>query len=410
MVSTYGYEAMSLEELGSYIASRPQLAGLIDTDNLTVTEEIGDGNLNFVYRAGDNQGRSLIVKQALPFVRMTGEGWPMTPERARFEASSLKIHGNLVPDLVVRVLDENMDRYIFVMEDLADHTVLRKSLNADESIAGVAAKIGAYVGALAVDTSPLGVNREVFGTYQADFVNSELSTITDDLVFTEPIRDIGRNSTLDANKADAEDFAADPVMKRLNAKAKWDFLTRKEALIHGDLHTGSVMVRADADAEPSVKVFDSEFACLGPVGFDLGAIMANYVIAAARAVALEQPDRARWLVEQCQEVLDGFDAEVTRRIAAHDPDPLWDTEFIARHLHQWHIDAWMFSACKMSRRVVGAAKTADLTTLDPALREGADRGVLLCARQIAQWTVGEETGDDLSTRPARLLEILSGQR
>ena len=48
MVSDYGYKAMSLEELGSYIATRPQLNGLIDTDNLVVTEEIGDGNLNFV--------------------------------------------------------------------------------------------------------------------------------------------------------------------------------------------------------------------------------------------------------------------------------------------------------------------------------------------------------------------------
>lgn len=407
MVSPYGYEAMSLEELGSYIASRPQLKNLIDTDNLVVTEEIGDGNLNFVYRAGDNQGRSLIIKQALPFVRMTGEGWPMTPERARFEAGSLKIHGALVPELVVKVLDENMDRYIFVMEDLADHTVLRKSLNANESIPGVAKQIGTYVGAVAVATSPLGVNREVFGSYQADFVNSELSTITDDLVFTEPIYDSGRNSTLEANKPDAAAFAQDPVMKRLNATAKWDFLTRKEALIHGDLHTGSVMVRANETQAPSVKVFDSEFACLGPVGFDLGAIMANYVIAAARAIALDQDSRAEWLVEQCNEVLSGFDTEVHRRSTS---DQLWDAGFLAESVEKWHRDAWMFSACKMSRRVVGAAKTADLTTLEPALREGADRGVLLCARQIAEWTIGSPTDNELGTRSARLLEILAQHR
>lgn len=331
----------------------------------------------------------------------------MTPERARFEAGSLKIHGALVPELVVKVLDENMDRYIFVMEDLADHTVLRKSLNADESISGVAEQIGTYVGAVAVDTSPLGVNREVFGSYQADFVNSELSTITDDLVFTEPIYDIGRNSTLDANKPDAVAFAHDPVMKRLNATAKWDFLTRKEALIHGDLHTGSVMVRANENQAPSVKIFDSEFTCLGPVGFDLGAIMANYVIAAARAIALAQDSRAEWLIQQCDEVLAGFDAEVHRRSAS---DQLWDAEFLAESIEKWHRDAWMFSACKMSRRVVGAAKTADLTTLEPALREGADRGVLLCARQIAQWTVGKHINDDLGTRPTQLLEILAQHR
>jgi len=258
-----------------------------------------------------------------------------------------------------------------------------------------------------VATSPLGVNREVFGSYQADFVNSELSTITDDLVFTEPIYDSGRNSTLEANKPDAAAFAQDPVMKRLNATAKWDFLTRKEALIHGDLHTGSVMVRANETQAPSVKVFDSEFACLGPVGFDLGAIMANYVIAAARAIALDQDSRAEWLVEQCNEVLSGFDTEVHRRSTS---DQLWDAGFLAESVEKWHRDAWMFSACKMSRRVVGAAKTADLTTLEPALREGADRGVLLCARQIAEWTIGSPTDNELGTRSARLLEILAQHR
>ena len=42
-----------------------------------------------------------------------------------------------------------------------------------------------------------------------------------------------------------------------------------EALIHGDLHTGSIMV-----TESETRVIDPEFAFYGPMGFDVGAVSA----------------------------------------------------------------------------------------------------------------------------------------
>jgi len=38
----------------------------------------------------------------------------------------------------------------------------------------------------------------------------------------------------------------------------------------------------------------------------------------------------------------------------------------------------------MSRRIVGLAKVKDIETLEPALREGAARGILKLARHVAQ--------------------------
>lgn len=51
------------------------------------------------------------------------------------------------------------------------------------------------------------------------------------------------------------------------------FISAKEALIHGDLHTGSIMV-----TENSTKVIDPEFAFYGPIGFDTGAFVANLLL------------------------------------------------------------------------------------------------------------------------------------
>ena len=43
--------------------------------------EVGDGNLNLVFIVEGRTG-SVCVKQALPYVRVAGPGWPMSP-RAR---------------------------------------------------------------------------------------------------------------------------------------------------------------------------------------------------------------------------------------------------------------------------------------------------------------------------------------
>lgn len=52
------------------------------------------------------------------------------------------------------------------------------------------------------------------------------------------------------------------------------FCERAQALIHGDLHTGSVMVTHD-----STQVIDPEFAYYGPMGFDVGAFLGNLILA-----------------------------------------------------------------------------------------------------------------------------------
>ncbi len=66
--------------------------------------EIGDGNLNYVFRVVDPEsGKSVILKQALPYAKVVGESWPLTLQRAQIEADALRKHGEFVPNLVPAV-------------------------------------------------------------------------------------------------------------------------------------------------------------------------------------------------------------------------------------------------------------------------------------------------------------------
>lgn len=381
---SHEYTFLDADNIAEYLRSRTELHDRIDPDRIASIREIGDGNLNLVFHVIDAEHRGLILKQALPYVRMTGAGWPMTPERAAREANSLQTHFALTPDLVVETLVYDPDRFILVLEDLSDHSVWRDALNRSEQHLDVARRLGEYVAAVAIDTSILGVDRAEVAQRIADTQNPDLCTITEDLVFTEPVFDIGRNAVLPENAEDAAALAADRTFASAMAEAKWRFMTQAEALIHGDLHTGSVMVRgASGTAASSVKVFDSEFAFYGPIAFDLGALFANFSFAAARATALGEHERAAWALSLVTETWTAFAEEYTRRAKTWHETRLFGADFVRARLDRIRQESVLFAAAKMARRVVGAAKVRDIETLAPDLRVHAARRVLTSARSLA---------------------------
>jgi 5-methylthioribose kinase len=134
--------------------------------------------------------------------------------------------------------------------------------------------------------------------------------ITEDLIFTDPYRVAEQNHWtqpwLDATAAAfREDLDLHVAISRLKLK----FLTAPEALIHGDLHTGSIMV-----TEGSTVVIDPEFAFYGPMGFDLGAVIGNLLMAYLASAGHERSPGERrlfevWVLETIENVWSEFARE-----------------------------------------------------------------------------------------------------
>ena len=81
-----------------------QFGQVADPLTLVLADEIGDGNLNLVFKIRDAAGVSrVIVKQALPYVRCVGESWPLTLDRARIEAETLLTHSQFCPQHTVKI-------------------------------------------------------------------------------------------------------------------------------------------------------------------------------------------------------------------------------------------------------------------------------------------------------------------
>ena len=378
------YEFLVADTIAEYISSRPELKGVVDPSAIASVEEVGDGNLNLVFIVTDTAGNSVVLKQALPYVRLVGPDWPMTPTRAEKEANALEVHGKLCPDLVPRTFFFDADRYVIGMENLSEYRVWRGALMEGEQHEGVAGQMGEYVARVAFGTSALSVDAEELKGRIANAVNPELCKITEDLVFTEPHDDIGRNSVLPANEKDAAQHASDPMMIAAMGQAKWIFMTRAEALVHGDLHTGSVMVKQSGAGPAQSKAFDSEFAFYGPVAFDLGALFANYCLSAARFMALGNEELVHWNLALVEQTWDAFEKTFRSLYPARADARVWGPELEESLVSRWWEETVLFSTAKMSRRIVGLAKVADIETLDESLREGAARGILHLARSLAK--------------------------
>lgn len=404
------YEFLAADTISDYIASRSELEGVVDPSAIASVEEVGDGNLNLVFIVTDTAGNSVVLKQALPYVRLVGPDWPMTPTRAEKEANALEVHGKLCPDLVPKTFFFDADRYVIGMENLSDYRVWRGALMEGERHEGVAAQMGEYVARVAFGTSALSVDAEELKGRIARAVNPELCKITEDLVFTEPHDDIGRNSVLPANEKDAAEHASDASMIAAMGEAKWIFMTRAEALIHGDLHTGSVMVKHGADdGVARSKAFDSEFAFYGPIAFDLGALFANYCLSAARFVALGNEELVRWNLALVEQTWGAFE-ETFRSLYPDRADArVWGAELEDSLVATWWEQSILFSTAKMSRRIVGLAKVADIETLDEDLREGAARGVLHLARSLARDRSSLEGPDQYIARAHSVLAEFVGR-
>ncbi|AZK48161.1 S-methyl-5-thioribose kinase [Paenibacillus lentus] len=360
------YHAFSPEDAIAYAKS---ITGFFAANALLACEEIGDGNLNLVFRISDpQQNRSLIIKQALPYAKVVGESWPLSLDRARIEREALEIQHQLCPELVPAIYGGDNELAITVMEDLSDYTILRQGLIDGNTYDNFAEHIGLFIATTLFYTSDLGMNQQDKKLRSARFANPDLCKITEDLIFEDPYRNADNNNFTEDIRSEAEKLWQDHALHLEVALLREKFLTHGEALLHGDLHTGSIFVTSD-----STKVIDPEFAYYGPIGFDIGAVIANLLLNyAAQPGWCDNHDilqeRRAWLLSTINGVWNHFEQNFRKLWDANGIDFMSKTpgyqDLYMRKILQ---DTIGFAGCKVIRRIVGLSHVADIDTIESEL-------------------------------------------
>jgi 5-methylthioribose kinase len=360
--------------------------GLFSTDAQVVSREIGDGNLNLVFHLKEfgATGKSMIIKQALPYARVVGESWPLTLDRARIESEALMIHSAICPDLVPKVYHYDHQLALTIMEDLSTHHIMRKGLIKRIRYPHFAEKIGIFLARTLFLTSDLALDPKEKKKKAVQFINPEMCKITEDLVFTDPYYDAETNQFNPLIESAVTKIWGNDKLKLEVAKLKEGFLTHGQALIHGDLHTGSIMVTNE-----SMKVIDPEFSFYGPMGFDIGAVIANLLLSYAshEGHSLNMEERMEYrnyLLNTIERIWLTFELEFRRLWKENSKEPFADVPgYMDDYLLRILQDTSGYAGCKMIRRVIGLAHVSDLESItDPHLRARGEMLALAIGQQL----------------------------
>jgi 5-methylthioribose kinase len=315
------------------------------------------------------------MKQALPYVRVVGESWPLTLDRARIESQALIIQNSICSGLVPKVYHYDKDLALTVMEDLSTHLIMRKGLVARKSYPHFARHLGIFLARTLFLTSDFALPAQVKKKKVVQFTNPEMCKISEDLIFTDPYFDTETNQFNPLIADLVEEIWKNNQLKLEVAKLKEGFLTHAQALIHGDLHTGSMMV-----TEEDTKVLDPEFSFYGPIGFDIGIVFGNLLLSFASHEGHTPDSQKRmnyqvYLLTMIEQIWFYFDEEFRL---------LWEKEskertavipgYVDHYLQQALEDASGYTGCEMMRRIIGLAHVSDLETIiDPNLRAKGEK-------------------------------------
>jgi 5-methylthioribose kinase len=358
------YELLATaDDVSAYLAARGLLGRLAASADQVEVDEVTAGNMNRVFVARGPLG-SLAVKQAPPWVQVVGPEWPVDPSRIASEARTYERLAARVPESIPTIVAFDESRFVLVMEDLSDLDVLRDALVrevAEGDDAGhidavpidygaLGAVVGRFVGSLAASTSVSALGAREHEQLVELAANPELCQMTLDVVLDEPYREHDHNHWHPVLDARVRALYADAEVRDAVAGIREVFETRHEALLHGDLHTGSVMV-GRRDGAQVVKVFDPEFSFVGPIGLDLGLFWANIELAAIAAAVSGRPELAAAR----------YAAIPASRAAFAEA---WGDDASLAGIER---DAWRFAGVESMRRSVGFSHAADIDSLPAAL-------------------------------------------
>ncbi|AIM02633.1 S-methyl-5-thioribose kinase [Sinorhizobium meliloti] len=393
------FEALSAEtlphRLGGNSALREKIGG--DASHWTV-KEIGDGNLNLVFIVTGSTGTA-VVKQALPYVRLVGESWPLPLKRSFFEYHALVRQAARAPGMVPEIFFFDETQALIVMEYLTPHVILRRALIDGRELPNIGCDLGLFAARTLFRGSDLSMATRDKKADLALFAdNVELCDITENLVFSDPYfeADLNRHTAPQLDPIVIE-LRSDRDLKVEAQRLKHLFSAKAETLCHGDLHTGSVMV---TDAE--TRVIDPEFAFYGPISFDVGMLLANFWMSYFSQSGQESTTGARdgmraYLLETIETIWETFRSEFAQlwrtermgilyqaRVFEDRNDPLGAEQALNIVIDDIWREMLGFAGIEIHRRILGLAHNADFETIaDPDRRAACESKALKLGRHLA---------------------------
>lgn len=389
-------EHFRMDEESIKVYAAQKLKFFENIEDITVSE-IGDGNINYVFRVQDKKTKkSVVIKQADKLLRSSGR--PLDVDRNRIEAEVLKFYGEVASDYVPKIYHYDEVMCALTMEDISEYENLRHGLMKKKIYTNFAEDITTFMVNTLISTMDIVMNPWKKKEDVKKYINVELCDITEKLVFTDPYTNhFGTNIVLDeSSEFVKKEIYDDEELVFEAGKLKYKFMNNPQSLLHGDLHSGSIFV-----TESKTKVIDPEFAFYGPIGYDLGNVVGNLFFSYIHSdivMSDEVEERAylSYLETTIAEIMDKFTEKFGRAYDEKviDPmakNPLYKKWMIASILE----DASGMAGTEIIRRTIGDSKVKEIESIGSIeARVYMDKFLILLGKSLIKDRYKIKTGKD----------------
>ena len=349
-------DLMTEEQAIEYVKEHAQIFSAceaLEAKSLTGFSASVDGAANHVLRvASATSGQSAILKQVLPFIRAAkenGEELPVNIGRLHTEVQYMRAAEQLCPGISPELYLWDQNNGILVMEDLGRMKILRYELMQGKVFPSFPARMGLFLGRIAFYTSEQYLSAWEKQTFETAFDKAKTKRMWGKFIFDDPVLANQENAINPLVRGWVDQLYADEAVRREVRMLKSNFNQSKQCLIHTDLHTSNVFV-----SDEELKIFDSEFARFGPIGFDLGRLLGSLALNFASLLGYQawEEERKKGYQVYLLEVMEGLYRSFDETYAS-----LWDKHHPKRTQGRDRMQATIFQqtlgymACTMMARI-----------------------------------------------------------
>lgn len=314
------YQEIHKDNVCDYVRSRTDF--FAPDDELFVyefgenEEEDGDGYVNYVYRVWNQDGKSLIVKQAKEELKKIKEVKknPIKQERNLTEAAVMQIKHAIVPEYVPEVYDVDTENFAYICEDCKGLRILRFELMRGETFEKFPRQIAEFIAKTNFYTSEIYMDAVEHRNLQAAFMNPSMRLIFEIGLFLKeqsPWDDNGPRKVPDGTPQPLVSLSnypwKDEEFRTQLLRLRQLHMKKAECLVHGDLHTSNILLDQD-----EMKIIDQEYTYMGLASCDTGYMMGSLLYEYIRWFYVPEPEeghaqKMRDYVLWCmQEILENY--------------------------------------------------------------------------------------------------------
>lgn len=372
---------LDIENIELYIKKKTKLfdqySKLTIIDIADQDEEETDGFVNFIFRIIDENGKSFILKQARPYIRVFNDV-SLNVSRNKLEYETLRIRSKISKEYVPEVFYVDFENNIFIMEDCKDYRPLRFELCKMKRFGNLAKQISEYMSKTNFYTSEYFLPSDDYKRLQGAFINIEMRDIMENATF---IKDYLKENCKrdDIHESIVKWIWQQEIVQLETLKSRDIFMKKGQCLIHGDLHTSNVLISKD-----KLKVIDMEYTFMGPFSADMGYLLANFIFTYSASIIrkdcndIEKLSYANYILETIEEIFNCYSKNF-RLCWEKDAKAIYRKvpSFLKNIEKNFLFEAMGIMASAAICRISGDTELTDLSCIDDPLNKNQARILIM---------------------------------